>query len=218
MNNKGLRKLFLAGVSCCWMLAMPLAAQSTDNTTWMTMGVKHQLSKKFDLSGGVEWRTKDDVSETDRWGLKLGTQYKALPFLKLGVGYEMHYRNRDAASWKIRHRYYWDGTLSTRWKDWKVSLRERFQHTLDGHKDELRLRSRMKLAYDLPSCVIEPYVSVEMFNGLNGGEHFDVVRMRYRGGISFPVLSCMDMEVFYCRQWEEHKDKNIFGLEASFKF
>lgn len=219
MKKNHWRSWILCGVVCgASALTLPLKGQSLDNTTWTTVSVKHKLNQKFDLSANVEWRTKDDVSETDRWGFKVGTGYKVLPFLKVGAGYEMHYRNRGADGWKHRHRYMVEGTLSARWLDWKISLRERFQHTFDRHDDEVLLRSRLKLAYDIPSCKLEPYASVEMYNGLNRGEDFDVTRMRYRGGLNFPVFSCMDMEVFYCRQWEERKDKNIFGIEMSFEF
>lgn len=219
MKNTNLKKKFLGGTFLGFFLAsMPLAAQEADHNTWMTVGVKHQLSQRFDLSGAAEWRTRDDVSKTDRWGAKLGVQYKALSFLKIGAGYEFHYRNRGENGWKSRHRYYLDGTVSARWLDWKLSLRERMQHTFDGHQDDFKLRSRVKVAYGLPNIRLEPYVSVEMYNGLGKREDFDITRMRYRGGLSFPVLSCLDMEVFYCRQWEEKGDKNIYGIEASFKF
>lgn len=69
MKNTGFKKKVLGGVVCGLFLAsLPLSAQDTDNNTWMTVGVKHKLNSRFDLSGAAEWRTKDDVSETDRWG------------------------------------------------------------------------------------------------------------------------------------------------------
>ena len=37
-------------------------------------------------------------------GLKVGGSYKLLPFLKLGAGYETHYRNRGADEMCIRDR------------------------------------------------------------------------------------------------------------------
>ena len=117
-------------------------------------------------------------------------------FLKIAAGYEVHYRNRGEAGWKFRHRYHFDGTLSTRVHRLKVSLRERFQHTFDSNNDELRWRSRVKLAYDIPKCKIEPYASVEMYNGLNRGEKFDVQRMRYRGGVVLPLSSDWEADVF----------------------
>ena len=137
----------------------------------------------------MEWRTKDDLNKTDRWGLDVGGSYSVLPFLKVAAGYEIHYRNRGESGWKFRHRYHFDGTLSTRVQRLKLSLRECFQHTFDSGGDEFLWRSRAKLAYDIPKCKIEPYASVEMYNGLNRGERFDVQRMRYRGGVVLPLSS-----------------------------
>ena len=100
----------------------------------------------------------------------------------------------------------------------KLSLRERFQHTFDGHTDELRLRSRAKVAYDIPKCKVEPYASAEMYNGLNRTEHFGVKRMRYRGGITLPLSERWEADIFYCRQWEKDKRKDIVGVECVYSF
>ena len=99
-----------------------------------------------------------------------------------------------------------------------LSLRERFQPTFDGHRDEFRLRSRAKFAYDIPKCKLEPYASAEMYNGLNKTEHFGVKRMRYRGGITLPLSERWEADIFYCRQWEKDKRKDIVGVECVYSF
>ena len=187
--------------SCTKVLVLPivlwvvssfsLRAQEKDFATWANAGFEYKLKPAFTVSGGLEWRTKDDLGKTDRWGLKVGGSYKLLPFLKLGAGYETHYRNRGA-----------DG----------------FQHTFDGHRDEFRLRSRAKFAYDIPKCKLEPYASAEMYNGLNKTEHFGVKRMRYRGGITLPLSERWEVDIFYCRQWEKDKRKDIVGVECVYSF
>lgn len=195
-----------------------LYAQEKDFATWANVGFKYKVKPAFAISGGLEWRTKENLGMTDRLGMKLGGAYKALPFLELGAGYELHYRNRGTDGWKFRQRYYVDGTLSTRVQRWKLSLREHFQHTFDNNSDEFRLRSRMKLAYVIPKCILEPYASVEMYNGLNRGENFAVKRMRYRGGVALPLSTRWTTDVFYCRQWEQNKRINIVGVECSYNF
>ena len=110
--------------SCTKVLVLPivlwvvssfsLRAQEKDFATWANAGFEYKLKPAFTVSGGLEWRTKDDLGKTDRWGLKVGGSYKLLPFLKLGAGYETHYRNRGADGWKFRHRYRLEGTLSAR--------------------------------------------------------------------------------------------------------
>lgn len=206
----------LIGFLC--LSQVSLHAQEKDFATWTNLDFEYKVKPAFAVSGGLEWRTKNDLSSTDRWAMKIGGAYTLLPFLKLGAGYEVHYRNQEDVGWKFRHRYRIEGTLSTRLQRVKLSLRERLQHTFDGDKDEFRLRSRFKLAYDVPKCKLEPYISVEMYNGLNAGEHFDVKRMRYRGGIELPLSDRWGADVFYCRQWEQGKQKNIIGLTCLYSF
>lgn len=205
-------------ITCLVVSSFSLRAQEKDFATWTNVGFEYKLKSVWELSGGVEWRTKDDLGKTDRWGVKVGGSCKLLPFLKLGAGYEMHHRNRGADGWILRHRYSVDGTLSTGVSGWKLSLRERFQHTLDGHSDELRLRSRVKVSYEIPKYKWEPYASVEMYNGLKKNEHFDVKRMRYHGGITLPLSVRWEVDLFYCRQWEQHKRKDIVGIDCTYDF
>ena len=83
--------------SCTKVLVLPivlwvvssfsLRAQEKDFATWANAGFEYKLKPAFTVSGGLEWRTKDDLGKTDRWGLKVGGSYKLLPFLKLGAGY-----------------------------------------------------------------------------------------------------------------------------------
>ena len=78
-----------------------LHAQEKDFTTWASAGFKYKVKPAFTLSGKLEWRTKDDLGKTDRWGLDVGGAYSVLPFLKVAAGYEIHYRNRGEAGWKF---------------------------------------------------------------------------------------------------------------------
>lgn len=211
------RVYFLLVVLLC-ISQLSLHAQEKDFATWANIGVEYKVKSAFAVSGGLEWRTKDDLSKTDRWGVNIGGAYTLLPFLKVGAGYELHYRNRGEVGWKFRQRYYFDGTLSMRLKDIKLSLRERFQHTFEKSNNEYRLRSQFKVTYDVPNCILEPYASVEMYNGLNAGDRFDVKRMRYRGGITLPLSDHWKADIFYCRQWEQKEQKNIFGLTCNYSF
>lgn len=198
-----------------------LLAQSPDFTTWLNVGAEYELKRSgFTLESGLEWRTKDHFGQTDRVGWSVDGSYELLSWLKVGAGYELHYRNLSEEGWAFRHRYKLQATLSTRlFRRLKVSLREKFQHTLDGgDENELRLRSRLKLAYDVPRSGLEPYVSVEMYNGLARGERFDVARMRYRGGLEFPVVGNWEGELFYLFQKEPDKSKHVLGVGCVYKF
>lgn len=195
-----------------------LNGQEPDFCTWMKLAITHEVNPKWTLTSNLEWRTKENAATQDRWGVGADAEYEALPFLKVGGGYEVHYRNRGEEGWKFRHRYRVQATFSARLHRFKLSLRERFQHTLDGVEKELRLRSRLKLAYDIPKCKWEPYVSVEMYNGLARGEKFCVARTRLRGGVTTYLARQWKAEFFYCRQIEKEKGKHVLGVECVYKF
>lgn len=219
--NKKLCFCLCMALLAAFVMPEKLRAQRPDFTTWLNVGAEYELKKSgFTLESGLEWRTKDHFRQTDRVGWNVDGSYQLLPWLKVGMGYELHLRNLDEEEWGFRHRYKLQATLSARvWSRLKVSLREKFQHTLDGDEEnELRLRTRLKLAYDVPRSGLEPYVSVEMYNGLARGEHFDVPRMRYRGGLEFPVIGRWEGELFYIYQDELDKSKHVLGVGCVYKF
>ena len=51
-----------------------LHGQEKDFTTWASAGFKYKVKPAFTLSGKLEWRTKDDLGKTDRWGLDVTLQ------------------------------------------------------------------------------------------------------------------------------------------------
>ena len=219
--NKKLCFCLCMALLAAFVMPEKLRAQRPDFTTWLNVGAEYELKKSgFTLESGLEWRTKDHFRQTDRVGWNVDGSYQLLPWLKVGMGYELHLRNLDEEEWGFRHRYKLQATLSARvWSRLKVSLREKFQNTLDGDEEnELRLRTRLKLAYDVPRSGLEPYVSVEMYNGLARGEHFDVTRMRYRGGLEFPVIERWEGELFYIYQDEPDKSKHVLGVGCVYKF
>lgn len=206
--------LCLLSVSVVWT-----TAQETDYATRTKMAVKHEMTERVDLSAGIEWRTKSNLNMTDRWGLDLLTVYKLFPFLKIGVGYEAHYRNRGAEGWKFRNRCHLNTTCSVRWINLKFALRERFQYTWNEVENTWRLRSRLKLAYDIPDSRIEPYVYAELYNSLNRGEHFDIPIVCYTAGLSLPLFSdCWAADFYFSQERTQSSRKNIFGVLVLYKF
>lgn len=194
-----------------------LRAQDSDFVTWNKMKVKHDVSSRVELSGDVEMRTRDALDEIDRWGFAIASSVRLLPFLKADVGYEMHYRNRGDAGWKIRHRYHAGASASLKTGRWTLSLRERFQHTADAREpDEFRLRTRLEAAYKINTW--SPYASVEQYHSLNKGELFHAARFRARGGVEAKLSSNWTADIFYCYQHEWDQDKHIIGWELVYKF
>lgn len=193
-------------------------AQSDDFTSWTKLNAKHKIDSRFAVSGNLEFRTKDDMSRIDRWGIAVGGDYRVSSYLKLETGYEMHYRNKGDSEWKFRYRYQIGASTSLQYQNWKFSLRERFQQTFDQGSTSSRLRSRLKMAYTPAKGIVSPYFSAELYQSIGGASFWSIARMRYRSGLEVELSKKWMLDLYYCRQYEPAKSKNIVGLEVSYSF
>jgi len=189
---------------------VPMTMQAQDDGDdfgiWASVGVQKKFDKRWTAGAEMEWRTRDNVSTSDRWSWGVYGSYKITPWLKASAGYDLLDKNNDkctyyesgrvkkeARFWGIRHRFNVALTANVDLGRWNLSLRERWQYTYRPEKTADRtiwsdeddaeaygteehtykgtgknvLRSRLQVAYDIPDCSVEPYVSAELFNGWN---------------------------------------------------
>ena len=140
--------------------------------------------------------------------------YNLLPCLQVEGVYELHYRRLDKGEWKFRHRYNLGVQVSADWRDFKISLRERFQETFSEGNVENRLRSRLKISYGPDKWRVKPYFAPELYQPIGDRAFFRVARMRYRPGVEIRLARRCSADVFYCRQYEPGNSRNIFGVEV----
>lgn len=62
-------------------------------------------------------------------------------------------------------------------------------------KNNLSLRSRLNIKYDIPNCKINPFVSAELYTRLDKWQAFD--KARYRAGASYKINKKNDISLFY---------------------
>lgn len=202
--------------------ALSLSAITTNHLngadfgTWTNWSVDYAATDKIELAAGMEYRTTDNASETDRWAFNGGITYNPLKHLSVEGVYEFHHRNRSGV-WKNRHRYNLAAIGSLKAGRWNFSLRERFQHTIESGESELRLRSRLQAKFKATNK-ISPYASIEMYNSLHSGEKFDITRMRYRAGFDFKIADNVSTDIYYLFNAEDGANKNIAGLDIAFHF
>lgn len=170
-----------------WIVAMavllPLtAAAQTDENLDPEVGGRIAVSLDKKIIKGLhvnleeELRFDNNFASFDRFHTTLGATYKALPCLKVGLGYSLinGYDNESSAFKSARHRFFFDVTGSYHFGDWQVSLRERVQMThRTGSFNEYQnptnawaLKSRVKVAYT-GLRRWEPYATMELRNTLN---------------------------------------------------
>lgn len=198
-----------------WVLsAVPVYAQADEFATWSMIRVNHKILPDLKFSAAVEFRSKADLKQADRWGGDAGIMYNLLPCLQVEGVYELHYRRLDKGEWKFRHRYNLGVQVSADWRDFKISLRERFQETFSEGNVENRLRSRLKISYGPDKWRVKPYFAPELYQPIGDRAFFRVARMRYRPGVEIRLARRCSADVFYCRQYEPGNSRNIFGVEV----
>lgn len=198
-----------------WVLsAVPVYAQADEFATWSMIRVNHKILPDLKFSAAVEFRSKADLKQADRWGGDAGIMYNLLPCLQVEGVYELHYRRLDKGEWKFRHRYNLGVQVSADWGDFKISLRERFQETFSEGNVENRLRSRLKISYGPDKWRVKPYFAPELYQPIGDRAFFRVARMRYRPGVEIRLARRCSADVFYCRQYEPGNSRNIFGVEV----
>lgn len=153
------RKLAAAGFLA--LCSAPALAQSHFGL-WTELGAEREISKRFAIEAGAEFRAENDLKTAARWSGSLGASYKLLPWLKAGAAYTYIYSrsleeakrnykkdgvtlngwNVDHGFWRQRHRAHFD--LTGKWEigRFTLSLRERYQYThymaADARRDKYR--------------------------------------------------------------------------------
>ncbi len=145
-----------------------------------------------------------------------------------------------------RYRAFVALTGDTKVGRFKFSLRERYQYTFrpgysveqhkytaDGYFNETEiderpdknyqvLRQRLGIDYDIANCPLTPFVTAEMFNGLQ--DNFRIEKMRYTVGVDWKVAKqhTVTLKYFYQDVNGEEGDgdvnSHLVGVGYKFKF
>lgn len=129
-----MRRIILAFV------ALALGASSVcAQELWGSAAFKAKVTRGLSLTAEAEYRTTDGLSDTERWSLAAGVDYKPLKWLKLSAEYKFidrHVESRITRKgniidpyWQERHRVGVSATGSLSVARFTFSLRERYQYT-----------------------------------------------------------------------------------------
>ena len=169
------------------LVAFPVyAVADGEFATWTGVRVDWQFNPKVKFRGTFQARTQNGLREMERGRLNVGMNYRVLPLLQLKGYYELQYRDRGSAGWKIGHRYQAGFIVSGTKRNIKLGWRELLQHTFIGGTNEAQLRSRLRLAYEPGNWIAYPYFSVEAFQPVGDKAFFSLPRVRYRPGVRWP--------------------------------
>lgn len=138
-------------------MSMPVMAQDDDFGIWGEVNVEKNISRKWNVSGGVEYRSRDNVKTTDRWSVGVDAGYKITDWLKASAGYSLlddhNYKTNSKGTkyadyWGLRHRFNVSLTASKSFGNLNISLRERWQYTYRPEKTVTRYYVNTTTSHD----------------------------------------------------------------------
>ena len=91
---------------------------------------------------------------------------------------------------ETKHRWEKQGGIKGEWVP-----TAKIEPELKEAKNNLSLRSRLSVKYDIPNCKVNPFVSAELYTRLDKWQAFD--KARYRAGASYKINKKNDISLFY---------------------
>lgn len=221
MRRQKLRGFLIIGIVCaCVGGLLPVrtyAVAHGEFAAWTGVRVDWQMNRYWKFRGTFQARTQQGLKEMERERLNVGVNCRVLPLMQLKGYYELQYRDRGKAGWKIGHRYQAGFVVSGPVGDFKLGWRELFQHTFIGGGKEAQLRSRLQAEYAPQECILHPYFSVESFQPVGGDAFFSLPRVRYRPGVRWRLSRKTALDVYYCRQYDVKRCLNVMGINLEIK-
>lgn len=214
MRRQTLYRIIIGMVLCMeGIIPVPTyAIAHGEFAAWTGVRVNWQMSRRLKFRGTFQARTQYGLKEMERERLNVGLNYRVLPLMQLKGYYELQYRDRGKAGWKIGHRYQAGFVVSVPVGDFKLGWRELFQHTFIGGGKEAQLRSRLQAVYEPKDWLLHPYFSVESFQPVGGEAFFSLPRVRYRPGLRWNLSRRTMLDVYYCRQYDVKRCLNVLGI------
>jgi len=229
-------------------VATPTIAQDDDFGLWGEVNVEKKLNKKWTLGAGAEYRSRDNVKESDRLSFGADATYKVTDWLKASAGYTLlcdnvYKLNENATKyadyWGVRHRFSLSLTASKSLQNLTVSLRERWQYTYRPERTVMRhhvvtgdevgektygakgknvWRNRLQLKYKLTKAW-RPYVNAESFVAGSGLE-----KIRYAAGTEYRLSKQHSFEARYIYQHvydnesADEPNRHAIGIGYTYSF
>ncbi len=213
-----------------------------------TAGVKQKLLKDLTIGAGFELKTQHKSHELERLAIEPALSYAPLQYLKIDTGYVFIDRyipaavtqkgEKQEAYSSPRHRFY--ASLSAIWpiKNFKLSLRERYQLThrteviINGQdsngyeaqeikkaKTTHNLRSRLMGEYNITKIGLTPFFGAELYNDLAAS--FAVIKVKFFLGADYLLGRQNSLGLFVEHNVEiankNDADMTILGLTYTYR-
>lgn len=219
-------KLSLIAAAALMTVPATLPAQD-DFGIWATAGVEKKIDKKWSVGAEAEYRSRDNLQQTDRWSIGVETKYRIFPWLKAGAGYDFIYANNPehttykksgrinkirSSWWGPRHRLHFDLTGSLHLGRFGLSLRERWQYTYRASESSVarydcddeewetcsvRGKGKNVLRSRLMAEYDIPHIPVTPYVSAELYNAWSVVKVRYTAGADWKVSKHHSIGIYY---------------------
>lgn len=192
------------------LVAVNTTAQVSDFQSWLSVGVKTDISKKFSAGIEAQLRMRDNSTRPNSVLLDPGISFKVNKYLKFAVGYRFSARFSADNVNTTAHRYNIDAEGRKKFGKLTVKLRTRFQKGFtDITYNENRRpysypaysRNKLAVEYEI-SKRFSPYTEFELFIPLNDPRQRNADRYRATIGSSFDLKNRNAIDCFFRVQHE----------------
>ena len=185
-------------------------AQVSDFQSWISVGVKTDISKKFSAGIETQLRMRDNSTRPNSLLLDPSISFKANKYLKFSLGYRFSARFSSDNVNTTAHRYNIDAEGRKKFRKLTLKLRTRFQKgftelTYNENRKPYSYpaysRNKLVIEYEV-SKRISPYAEFELFLPLNDTRQRNFDRYRATIGSSFDLKNRNTVDCFFRIQKE----------------
>jgi hypothetical protein len=205
-----------------------ISGQDPDFGIWGGVSATHELVNNLDAELKLAFKAEDKLSTLDQYYAEGGLNYKLTKWLDAGASFRLIRKFEDDLAYHFRNRIYtWvkgdvdAGRLN-------FSLRATYQRTsrqyIEKDNDlipEHYARLRFKAEYDVPSSPISPFILVEPYAPIAGGDGFEIKKVRYSAGLEYKISKKSSVEAGWLMETYKKKSAgnlHVLNLEYKIKF
>ena len=179
-----------------FLLLIPgeLPGQQKDFQSWWEFSIDKELSNRFDLSGEIEQRFKNNSLQYDRSLVTVAGEYGINDYLDVAAGFRAILDSNREMELNAKYRLHMDATGRYSISEFDLSLRVRFQYGFEDLLDPLFFdvnnfvnRSRLKVAHHIFGTRLGWFGTVESWHLLNDQPNRLLYKMRYSAGVKYAL-------------------------------
>ena len=192
-----------------------------DAGLWAYLSVTPKpVVERWYITYSLEYRNKENFSQTSLWCGAINVYYKFNTWLKLGAGYEYFLNRQTDGTYTPEYRYYPAALFSYQKGLFAGSFRSYLMNTYEHWKEpHWEFRNRLKISYQIKDTKLKSFVAVEPYYAIFSDEDIIFRKIRYFAGFSYS-FGLHQLDAYYLREDYIYKPliNNVVALEYNMSF